>query len=136
MPNTKSAERRMRNSARKRIQNTSAKSRLHTLEKNFATLATAGKKAEASTALKQDRKSTRLNSSHTVNSYAVFCLKKKNTLRCAGAVCNPRISAFDLDAPVSVRMPQKLEWFGTLRGRPRGTATPDSLFSATGGLTA
>src|SRR5215204_435424 len=25
----------------------------------------------------QDRKSTRLNSSHTVNSYAVFCLKKK-----------------------------------------------------------
>jgi small subunit ribosomal protein S20 len=52
MPNTKSAERRMRNSARKRIQNTSAKSRLHTLEKNFATLASAGKKAEASTALK------------------------------------------------------------------------------------
>src|SRR5436190_11658635 len=26
----------------------------------------------------QDRKSTRLNSSHTVISYAVFCLKKKN----------------------------------------------------------
>src|SRR5688500_19302117 len=25
-----------------------------------------------------DRKSTRLNSSHLVNSYAVFCLKKKN----------------------------------------------------------
>src|SRR5437588_3551570 len=25
----------------------------------------------------RDRKSTRLNSSHTVNSYAVFCLKKK-----------------------------------------------------------
>src|SRR5215204_4973203 len=28
----------------------------------------------------RDRKSTRLNSSHTVISYAVFCLKKKNTL--------------------------------------------------------
>src|SRR5438034_8846974 len=28
-----------------------------------------------------DRKSTRLNSSHTVISYAVFCLKKKNTLQ-------------------------------------------------------
>src|SRR5260221_1832069 len=28
----------------------------------------------------QDRKSTRLNSSHTVISYAVFCLKKKNTI--------------------------------------------------------
>src|SRR5260221_3934966 len=30
------------------------------------------------TSLCQDRKSTRLNSSHTVISYAVFCLKKKN----------------------------------------------------------
>src|SRR5437588_12397866 len=28
---------------------------------------------------RRDRKSTRLNSSHTVISYAVFCLKKKNT---------------------------------------------------------
>src|SRR5215204_7156828 len=32
-----------------------------------------------------DRKSTRLNSSHTVISYAVFCLKKKKT-RLEGAV--------------------------------------------------
>src|SRR5436190_11444544 len=33
---------------------------------------------------RQDRKSTRLNSSHTVISYAVFCLKKKKkrTSRC------------------------------------------------------
>src|SRR5438034_5606016 len=29
----------------------------------------------------RDRKSTRLNSSHTVISYAVFCLKKKNVIR-------------------------------------------------------
>src|SRR5438132_8734407 len=29
--------------------------------------------------LEEDRKSTRLNSSHTVISYAVFCLKKKRT---------------------------------------------------------
>src|SRR5260221_10183893 len=28
-----------------------------------------------------DRKSTRLNSSHTVISYAVFCLKKKNKIQ-------------------------------------------------------
>src|SRR5437588_7687418 len=28
----------------------------------------------------RDRKSTRLNSSHTVISYAVFCLKKKNAV--------------------------------------------------------
>src|SRR5215204_3318396 len=31
-----------------------------------------------SASVKRDRKSTRLNSSHTVISYAVFCLKKKN----------------------------------------------------------
>src|SRR5438034_5463603 len=30
----------------------------------------------------RDRKSTRLNSSHTVISYAVFCLKKKKKLLC------------------------------------------------------
>src|SRR5437588_3818458 len=33
----------------------------------------------------KDRKSTRLNSSHTVISYAVFCLKKKN---CENCQCN------------------------------------------------
>src|SRR2546426_9398540 len=33
---------------------------------------------EESLALHRDRKSTRLNSSHLVISYAVFCLKKKN----------------------------------------------------------
>src|SRR5256885_7623692 len=31
----------------------------------------------------QDRKSTRLNSSHLVISYAVFCLKKKNSSKSA-----------------------------------------------------
>src|SRR5438034_7760382 len=35
-------------------------------------------KIQGSTQLIRDRKSTRLNSSHTVISYAVFCLKKKN----------------------------------------------------------
>src|SRR5260221_2082364 len=38
-----------------------------------------------------DRKSTRLNSSHTVISYAVFCLKKKNEIlpvgSCSGGGC-------------------------------------------------
>src|SRR5260221_7623402 len=34
-----------------------------------------------------DRKSTRLNSSHTVISYAVFCLKKKKQHRAGGYVC-------------------------------------------------
>src|SRR3712207_7493514 len=32
----------------------------------------------------QDRKSTRLNSSHANISYAVFCLKKKNTINATG----------------------------------------------------
>src|SRR5690606_41004493 len=31
-------------------------------------------------ALRRDRKSTRLNSSHVKSSYAVFCLKKKTTM--------------------------------------------------------
>src|SRR3989454_6383176 len=34
--------------------------------------------------LRGDRKSTRLNSSHLVISYAVFCLKKKKRTRCQG----------------------------------------------------
>src|SRR2546426_6761304 len=36
-----------------------------------------------------DRKSTRLNSSHLVISYAVFCLKKKNHARAATHLCHP-----------------------------------------------
>src|SRR3712207_8110289 len=52
--------------------------------------AAAGEDVEAAVAaafgpfvvlLGQDRKSTRLNSSHANISYAVFCLKKKNILR-------------------------------------------------------
>src|SRR5438034_7335281 len=37
----------------------------------------------AATLASRDRKSTRLNSSHTVISYAVFCLKKKNGQKAA-----------------------------------------------------
>jgi small subunit ribosomal protein S20 len=47
MPNTKSAERRMRNSKRKNLHNTSVKSRLRRLEKEFRATVTAGKKDEA-----------------------------------------------------------------------------------------
>jgi small subunit ribosomal protein S20 len=53
MPNTKSAERRMRNSARKHSQNQSVKSRLKTLEKTYLHLVTEGKKQEAAGALRQ-----------------------------------------------------------------------------------
>ena len=51
MPNTKSAVRRMRNSARKQARNRSTKSRLHTLERGYLSLLGAGKKEEAAKAL-------------------------------------------------------------------------------------
>src|SRR2546426_6268003 len=45
-----------------------------------------------------DRKSTRLNSSHLVISYAVFCLKKKNplqsdTARSTSGTSSPKLSS-------------------------------------------
>jgi len=52
MPNTKSAERRMRNSERKRLHNRSITSRLRRLEKECRGVITAGKKDEAAQALK------------------------------------------------------------------------------------
>ncbi|HTL55389.1 MAG TPA: 30S ribosomal protein S20 [Candidatus Limnocylindrales bacterium] len=53
MPNTKSAERRMRSSARKRLHNRSVKSRLHTLERGYLQLLGAGKKEDAAKAFRQ-----------------------------------------------------------------------------------
>ena len=47
MANTKSAERRMRSSARKNLHNRIIKSRLHTLEKSYLELLSAGKKDDA-----------------------------------------------------------------------------------------
>jgi small subunit ribosomal protein S20 len=52
MPNTKSAERRMRSSARKQLRNRSVKSRLKSLEKRYTAALKAGKKDEAGTALR------------------------------------------------------------------------------------
>jgi small subunit ribosomal protein S20 len=52
MPNTKSAERRMRSSARKRTHNRMIKSRLHSLERHYLSLITAGKREEAATTLR------------------------------------------------------------------------------------
>src|ERR1022692_3491979 len=42
---------------------------------------------------RSDRKSTRLNSSHLVISYAVFCLKKKKTTSHHRLVVHQRVSA-------------------------------------------
>ncbi len=47
MPNTKSAERRMRNSKRKNLHNSSVKSNLRRKEKEFRAAVIAGKKDEA-----------------------------------------------------------------------------------------
>jgi len=52
MPNTKSAERRMRNSARKQVRNRSTSTKLHSLEKNYLKLVAEGKKEDATKALK------------------------------------------------------------------------------------
>jgi small subunit ribosomal protein S20 len=52
MPNTKSAERRMRNSARKNLRNRSSKSRLHTIEAKYLDLLSAGKKDDAAKELR------------------------------------------------------------------------------------
>src|SRR5436309_4971405 len=51
------------------------------LENDLATLlrTTEDRIEGAKAFLEKDRKSTRLNSSHVKISYAVFCLKKKNT---------------------------------------------------------
>ena len=51
MPNTKSAERRMRASERKHQHNRSVKSRLRRLEKDYRTLLASGKKDEAAKVL-------------------------------------------------------------------------------------
>lgn len=47
MPNTNSAERRMRGNERKHLHNRTIKTRLHRLEKDYRALVVAGKKEEA-----------------------------------------------------------------------------------------
>src|SRR5438034_6506389 len=60
-----------------------------------------------------DRKSTRLNSSHTVISYAVFCLKKKKKE----------------EVRISVRLSQQVECLAQAEGRH---GRDDVLFEAAG----
>src|SRR3954462_1341510 len=57
----------------------------------------------------RDRKSTRLNSSHTIISYAVFCLKKSSTRRAARSRLSPQVppsSNAGCLPPVSVPPPR------------------------------
>ena len=53
MPNTKSAERRVRSSERKRLHNRSIKSRLKSLERAYEDAVKGGKKEEASAAYRK-----------------------------------------------------------------------------------
>ena len=53
MPKTKSAERRMRSSERKRLHNRGVASRLRKLEKGYLALVPAGPKAEATEAFRK-----------------------------------------------------------------------------------
>jgi small subunit ribosomal protein S20 len=53
MPNTKSAEQRVRNSARKHLYNSRAKSRVKTLEKSYLELIKSGKNEDAAAALRK-----------------------------------------------------------------------------------
>lgn len=52
MPNTKSAHRRMRNSARKQMHNRSINARLHTLERKYQETILTGKKDDAAASLR------------------------------------------------------------------------------------
>src|SRR5438034_770949 len=83
-----------------------------------ATLASGLRNAAAINLRRGDRKSTRLNSSHTVISYAVFCLKKKRQLDVRGQTALLR-EAF------SPRPNQSPETFSVLDPRPpRSTLFP------------
>lgn len=53
MPNTRSAERRMRNSKRKRLHNRSIKSRLKSLERDYEEAVKSGKKENANAAYRK-----------------------------------------------------------------------------------
>src|SRR5256886_8845183 len=81
----------------------------------------------------QDRKSTRLNSSHSQISYAVFCLKKKNSLACS--TCLPPFPAAwaaqraasspPTSDPLGVTLPQHDGI--TITSAPRHPARPHTL---------
>src|ERR1022692_3534237 len=91
---------------------------------------------------RSDRKSTRLNSSHLVISYAVFCLKKKkldlavNLLRAVSAAVGPPVDLLSEGTPrVNVALPTALPeainqfrprcfFFLMIRRPPRSTLFP------------
>src|SRR5215204_6398263 len=89
---------------------------------------------------RRDRKSTRLNSSHTVISYAVFCLKKKKPAdRNAATPQWPRLSRSCVRPPRTSLSPAlsarafSLLFFLMIRRPPRSTLFPyTTLFRSPG----
>src|SRR5947208_5638106 len=65
--------------ARDRVVDTLAKLDVEADDVRIERARVESERAAAADGLAQDRKSTRLNSSHQIISYAVFCLKKKKT---------------------------------------------------------
>ena len=82
MPNTKSAERRARNSARKNLRNRSIKSRLGTLEVKYRSLLAEGKKDDAAQTLKQVASAFDKAAKRGVIHHATAS-RKKSRLACA-----------------------------------------------------
>src|SRR2546427_533154 len=80
-----------------------------------------------------DRKSTRLNSSHSQISYAVFCLKKKKQLRLY--TIHTRIQHRSVESSLSCPVPHLFFFFFFLmiRRPPRSTLFPyTTLFRSRG----
>src|SRR5258708_17552492 len=62
----------------------------------------------SSSAFCLDRKSTRLNSSHQIISYAVFCLKKKKRKQSPGRLASVTAKAMSLTAQVCCSITRRL----------------------------
>src|SRR5438034_8166330 len=67
--------------AQRRLSQSSATTDVSAATATIQNLVGRGKLRHPPQCARRDRKSTRLNSSHTVISYAVFCLKKKKKKR-------------------------------------------------------
>src|SRR3954463_1976614 len=87
---------------------------------------------------RSDRKSTRLNSSHTIISYAVFCLKKKNTPRFpfGHGLCytpctysNFRLSAKSITPNELLEVNVDISFFLMIGGPPRFPLFPHTALS-------
>src|SRR3954463_16833937 len=70
-----------------------------------------------------DRKSTRLNSSHTIISYDVFCLKKKHIADCCALPSPGTVTAY-LRCPSVHRSVRSVFFFLMIRRPPRSTLFP------------